>query len=89
MVGFDGDFEDVKVPWERVFTHNNAALSRNIYFRPPATPWAIMSQYFAFGETEAHPRHRPQICELSNVLQVPAVRDTLGRWPRLRLALTL
>ena len=29
-------FEDVKVPWERVFTHNNAALSRNIYFKTPS-----------------------------------------------------
>jgi len=29
--------ENVKVPWERVFTHNEIERSRQVYFRTPAT----------------------------------------------------
>ena len=28
-------FENVKVPWDRVFLHNNVAMTREIYFRTP------------------------------------------------------
>ena len=73
-------FEDVKVPWERVFTHNNAALSRNIYFKTPS---------HAMGNHQSNVRFSEKLklilgiarksAELNNVLQVPAVRDTLGR----------
>ncbi|MGB0629600.1 MAG: 4-hydroxyphenylacetate 3-hydroxylase C-terminal domain-containing protein, partial [Alphaproteobacteria bacterium] len=73
-------FEDVKVPWERVFTHNNAALSRNIYFQTPS---------HAMGNHQSNVRFSEKLklivgiarksAELNNVLQVPAVRDTLGR----------
>ena len=73
-------FEDVRVPWERVFTHNDAPLSREIYFQ---TPSHIM------GNHQSNVRFHEKLklllgiahksAELNNVLQVPAVRDTLGR----------
>ena len=73
-------FEDVKVPWERVFTHNDAALSRNIYFETPS---------HAMGNHQSNVRFLEKLklilgiayrsAELNNVLQIPAVRDTLGR----------
>ena len=73
-------FEDVKVPWERVFLHNDAPLSREIYFQTPSHVMGNHQSNVRFHEKLklilgiAH-----RAAEVSNVLHVPGVRDTLGR----------
>ena len=73
-------FEEVKVPWERVFTHNDAPLSRDIYFRTPS---------HVMGNHQSNVRFHEKLklilgiarksAELNNVIHVPGVQDTLGR----------
>ena len=73
-------FEEVKVPWERVFTHNDALLSRDIYFRTPS---------HVMGNHQSNVRFHEKLklilgiarksAELNNVIHVPGVQDTLGR----------
>jgi 4-hydroxyphenylacetate 3-monooxygenase len=71
--------DEVKVPWERVFIHDDALLSRNIYFKTPS---------HAFGNHQSNVRYWSKmqlIVGLCNRIagatgadQVPAVRETLG-----------
>jgi 4-hydroxyphenylacetate 3-monooxygenase len=71
--------DEVKVPWERVFIHDDALLSRNIYFKTPS---------HAFGNHQSNVRYWSKmqlIVGLCNKVaaatgadQVPAVRETLG-----------
>src|SRR6516162_8687357 len=70
----------VKVPWERVFLHNNAAMSRRIYIETPANCyqnhqsnvrfWAKMGLIVGLAS---------RMCQANGVDKIPAVRDTLGR----------
>ena len=81
-------FEDVKVPWERVFTHNNAALSREIYFQTPS---------HAMGNHQSNIRFWAKLQLMTGVLskitassgnnQIPAVVDQLGRMAALEATL--
>ncbi len=80
--------EDVKVPWERVFVHDDAILSRRIYTETPA---------HAFGNHQSNVRFASKmrlivgvasrIAQSSGSDQVPAVRETLGRLAALEAAL--
>jgi 4-hydroxyphenylacetate 3-monooxygenase len=73
-------FDNVKVPWERVFLLDDVVLSREMYFR---TPSHIM------GNHQAIVRYHEKLklilglayraTEMNNVLQVPAVRETLSK----------
>ncbi|MGE0736622.1 MAG: 4-hydroxyphenylacetate 3-hydroxylase family protein [Alphaproteobacteria bacterium] len=73
-------FEDVKVPWEKVFTHNNVALSREIY---------IKTASHCFGNHQSNVRFwsklrfiiglASKMTQSSGNDQIPAVRETLGR----------
>jgi 4-hydroxyphenylacetate 3-monooxygenase len=73
-------FENVKVPWERVFLLDDTVLSREIYFRTPS---------HVMGNHQAIVRYHEKLklilgfayraAEMNNVLQVPAVRETLSR----------
>jgi 4-hydroxyphenylacetate 3-monooxygenase len=73
-------FEDVKVPWERVFLLDDAVLSREIYFRTPS---------HVMGNHQAVCRFLEKLgvilglaykaAEMNDVLQVPAVREVLSR----------
>jgi 4-hydroxyphenylacetate 3-monooxygenase len=73
-------FENVKVPWERVFLLDDVVLSREMYFR---TPSHIM------GNHQAIVRYHEKLklilgfayraAEMNNVLHVPAVRETLSK----------
>lgn len=73
-------FENVKVPWERVFLLDDPQLSREVYFKSPAH---LMSNHQAL--VRFHEKLRLflgmayKAVELNNVVQVPAVREVLSR----------
>jgi 4-hydroxyphenylacetate 3-monooxygenase len=73
-------FQDVKVPWEKVIVHDNAALSRNIYIQTPSHVMANHQCNVRFG---AKLRFLVAIASLlaraTGARDIPAVRDTLGR----------
>jgi 4-hydroxyphenylacetate 3-monooxygenase len=72
--------EEVMVPWERVFLHNNAVNSRAIYLETPANClanhqsncrfWAKMSLIVGLAS---------RTCMVNGVDKIPAVREQLGR----------
>jgi 4-hydroxyphenylacetate 3-monooxygenase len=72
--------DEVKVPWERVFIHDDALLSRNIYFKTPS---------HAFGNHQSNVRYWSKMQLLVGLCnkvagatgadQIPAVRETLGK----------
>jgi 4-hydroxyphenylacetate 3-monooxygenase len=72
--------DQVKVPWERVFVHNDARLARSIYVETPA---------HCFGNHQSNVRFHSKlrllvglasrIAQASGADSVPAVRETLGR----------
>jgi 4-hydroxyphenylacetate 3-monooxygenase len=73
-------FDNVKVPWERVFLLDDTVLSREIYFRTPS---------HVMGNHQAIVRYHEKLklilgfayraAEMNNVLQVLAVRETLSK----------
>jgi 4-hydroxyphenylacetate 3-monooxygenase len=73
-------FDDVKVPWERVFVHDDPQLSRGLYIETPA---------HAYGNHQSNVRYlvklqflvglASRIAGATGADQVPAVRETLGR----------
>jgi 4-hydroxyphenylacetate 3-monooxygenase len=70
----------VKVPWERVFVHNDARLARAVYVETPA---------HCFGNHQSNVRFHSKlrllaglasrITQASGADAVPAVRETIGR----------
>jgi 4-hydroxyphenylacetate 3-monooxygenase len=72
--------EDVKIPWENVFLHNNATKSRAIYLETPANClanhqsncrfWAKMSLIVGLAS---------RTCAVNGVDGIPGVREQLGR----------
>ncbi len=81
--------DQVKVPWERVFVHNDARLSRSIYFETPA---------HCFGNHQSNVRFHSKlrllvglasrITQASGADAVPAVRETIGRLASLEALLS-
>ncbi len=71
---------DVKIPWERVFVHNDATLSRDCYIRTPANCfsnhqsnvrfWAKMALIVGLAS---------RIAEGSGIASIGAVKEQLGR----------
>jgi 4-hydroxyphenylacetate 3-monooxygenase len=71
---------EVKVPWERVFVHGDALLSRDIYITTPS---------HCFGNHQSNVRYWSKmrllvglcsrIANATGADQVPAVRETLGK----------
>ena len=71
--------DNVKVPWERVFVHDNAEMSRAIYVETPS---------HCFGNHQSNVRFWSKMSLLTGLLskiaqssgndQIPAVRDMLG-----------
>ena len=54
-------FENVHVPWERVFCHDNVEMTRAIYMRTPGHADGQPSGQRALpGKAQADPRHRQQ-----------------------------
>jgi len=72
--------EEVKVPWEQIFLHNNATKSRAIYLETPANClanhqsncrfWAKMSLIVGLAS---------RTCAVNGVDGIPGVREQLGR----------
>jgi 4-hydroxyphenylacetate 3-monooxygenase len=72
--------DQVKVPWERVFVHNDARLARTIYVETPA---------HCFGNHQSNVRFHSKlrllvglasgVTQASGADTVPAVRETIGR----------
>ncbi len=81
--------DEVKVPWQRVFVHNDAVLARNIY---------IQTAGHAYGNHQSNIRYlsklqlivglASRIAQASGADQVPAVRETLGRLAALEATLS-
>jgi 4-hydroxyphenylacetate 3-monooxygenase len=73
-------FDNVKVPWERVFLLDDIQLSREMYFRTPS---------HVMGNHQSVVRYHEKLkiilgfaykaAEMSSVLQIPAVRETLSK----------
>ncbi len=72
--------ERVKVPWERVFLHNNGAWSRRIYIETPANCYANHQSNVRFwAKMSLLVGVASRICQANGIDKIPAVRETLGR----------
>jgi 4-hydroxyphenylacetate 3-monooxygenase len=70
----------VKIPWERVFLHNNAAWSRRIYIETPANVYQNQQSNIRFwAKMGLIVGLASRMCQANGVDKVPAVRETLGR----------
>ena len=80
--------DEVKVPWEKVFVHNDAVLAREIYIKTPAHCYGNHQSNVRF-----HAKMRllvglaSRISQASGADQIPAVRETLGRLAALEATL--
>jgi 4-hydroxyphenylacetate 3-monooxygenase len=73
-------FDNVKVPWERVFLLDDIQQSREMYFQTPS---------HVMGNHQSIVRYHEKLklilgfaykaAEMNNVLQIPAVRETLSK----------
>jgi 4-hydroxyphenylacetate 3-monooxygenase len=73
-------FEDVHVPWERVFCHNNTEMSRAIYIRTPGHAMANHQANIRFLEKlNLMLGIASKLADMNNVQSIPAVEFTLGR----------
>jgi len=70
----------VKIPWERVFLHNNAAWSRRIYIETPANVYQNQQSNIRFwAKMGLIVGLASRMCQANGIDKVPAVRETLGR----------
>ena len=73
-------FENVKVPWERVFCHDNIELTRAMYI---LTPGHVMANHQAnvrfLEKLKLIVGIASKVAEVNNAAQNPAVQFTLGR----------
>lgn len=73
-------FENVHVPWERVFCHDNTEMSRTIYMRTPGHVMANHQANVRFLEKlNLILGLAGKLADMNNVRNVPAVQFTLGR----------
>ena len=69
----------VKVPWERVFLHNNGAMSRRIYIETPANCYQNQQSNIRFwAKMGLIVGLASRMCQANGVDKIPAVRETLG-----------
>jgi 4-hydroxyphenylacetate 3-monooxygenase len=73
-------FEDVRVPWEKVFVHDDAEMSRGIYVQSPSHSMGNHQSNIRFSEKLkllvgiAH-----KVVETNGVGHIPAVQGVLGQ----------
>jgi 4-hydroxyphenylacetate 3-monooxygenase len=73
-------FENVKVPWERVFCHDNIEMTRAIYMRTPGHAMANHQANVRFLEKlKLIVGLAKMLTEMNKVGHIPAVQFTLGR----------
>jgi 4-hydroxyphenylacetate 3-monooxygenase len=72
--------DNVKIPWERVFLHNDAAMSRRIYIETPANCYQNHQSNIRFwAKMNLIAGLASRICQASGIEKIPAVREQLGR----------
>ena len=72
--------ERVKVPWSRVFLHDNGSMSRRIYIETPANCYANHQSNVRFwAKMGLIVGLASRIVEANGVDKVPAVRELMGR----------
>jgi 4-hydroxyphenylacetate 3-monooxygenase len=72
-------FKDVRVPWERVFVHDNPALSRDIYVETPAHCMANHQSNVRFAaKLRLLMGIAGKIVKSNGADEIPAVREVLG-----------
>src|SRR6201991_1331979 len=70
----------VRIPWERVFLHNDAAMSRRIYIETPANCYQNPHSNIRFwSKMGLIAGIASRITQANGIDKVPAVRETLGR----------
>jgi 4-hydroxyphenylacetate 3-monooxygenase len=80
--------ESVKVPWERVFVHNDAVLARDIYIKTPGHCYGNHQSNVRFhAKMQLIVGLASRIAQASGANEIPAVRETLGRFAALEAAL--
>lgn len=73
-------FDNVRIPWNRVFCHRDIPLMRDMYFKTPAHVMGNHQSNWRFIEKLkliigiAH-----KACEMAGVINIPAIQQTLGR----------
>ena len=71
---------DVKIPWERVFLHNDANMSRRIYIETPANCYQNHQSNIRFwSKMGLIVGLASRVCQANGIDKIPAVRETLGR----------
>jgi 4-hydroxyphenylacetate 3-monooxygenase len=71
---------EVKVPWERVFLHNDGAMSRAIYLETPANCYANHQSNVRFwAKMGLIVGVASRTCSANGIDKIPGVRETLGR----------
>ncbi|MGE8443524.1 MAG: 4-hydroxyphenylacetate 3-hydroxylase family protein [Comamonas testosteroni] len=71
---------EVKVPWEKVFVHNDAALASQIYVKTPSHTYGNHQSNVRFhSKLQLILGLAGKITKASGADQVPAVRETLGK----------
>ncbi|HTS41102.1 MAG TPA: 4-hydroxyphenylacetate 3-hydroxylase N-terminal domain-containing protein [Xanthobacteraceae bacterium] len=72
--------DNVKIPWERVFLHNEANMSRRIYIETPANCYQNHQSNIRFwSKMGLIVGVASRICQANGTDKIPAVRETLGR----------
>lgn len=80
--------DNVKVPWEKVFVHNDAVLARDIYIKTPAHCYGNHQSNVRFhAKMQLLVGLASRITQASGADQIPAVRETLGRLAALEATL--
>lgn len=80
--------KDVKVPWGKVFVHNDAVLAREIYIQTPAHCYGNHQSNVRFHEKmQLLVGLASRITQASGADQIPAVREVLGRLAALEATL--
>jgi 4-hydroxyphenylacetate 3-monooxygenase len=70
----------VRVPWERVFLHNNGAMSRRIYIETPANCYQNHQSNIRFwSKMRLIVGLASRMCQANGVDKIAGVRETLGR----------
>ncbi len=70
----------VKIPWERVFLHNDAAMSRRIYIETPANCYQNHQSNIRFwSKMGLIVGVASRVCQANGTDKIPAVREQLGR----------
>jgi 4-hydroxyphenylacetate 3-monooxygenase len=71
----------VKIPWERVLLHNDAAMSRRIYTETPANCYQNHHSNIRFwSKMGLIVGLASRITQANGIDKIPAVRETLGRF---------